>query len=407
MNTPKIRLLVADTAPLYPPAWGGPKRIWNLYGNFSQDLFDITYVGVKFGLEKEKKYNLNRIRGNFKEILCNLPPHYNLWHEFERRFFKEIYLDLFVYLWMHTDWQFKYILNTQNEDIVICSHPWPALSIKKNRNQLFIYDAHNCEYLLIDQILNKHPLKKFILMQVKKIEGDACKKSDFILACSKKEKEDLVDIYKVNSDRILIFTNGADYRERITASERENAKKELGLVPTDKIIVFIGAYYKPNIDAVQSILETISIDTVEAKFFIIGTVAEAFRDENIPANVYFLGQISDEMLHKFLIASDVAINPMFNGSGINIKMLDYMSYGLPIITTECGARGLDTNGKNPMIISDIANFSDNIKKIINDNLLYKRMSEDGGNLILERYNWKALSSRLESIILEKIKKNKI
>ena len=49
---PRIKLLITDTAPLYPPLWGGPQRIWNLYGNLSQELFSITYVGVKFGMLK-------------------------------------------------------------------------------------------------------------------------------------------------------------------------------------------------------------------------------------------------------------------------------------------------------------------------------------------------------------------
>ena len=38
---------------------------------------------------------------------------------------------------------------------------------------------------------------------------------------------------------------------------------------------------------------------------------------------------------------DVALNPMFSGSGSNLKMLDYTASGVPVLTTPFGNRGLD------------------------------------------------------------------
>ena len=40
----------------------------------------------------------------------------------------------------------------------------------------------------------------------------------------------------------------------------------------------------------------------------------------------------------------MAINPMFGGSGTNIKMFDFMAAGLPTISTEIGARGIESPG---------------------------------------------------------------
>lgn len=386
----KKRILLADTAPLYPPLWGGPKRIWNLYSNFSQDLFDITYVGIKANLEDGLKYSFNKIRDNFKEISCAFPPHYYLWHLIEQKFFKDTSLDLFIYLRMHTDWHFKYALNSQNADVIICSHPWSSLCVEKKNTQFFIYDAHNCEYRLMDRILGKHIFKKFVLKQVKRIEGDACRKSDLILVCSEKEKNDFLDLYGVKENKIIIIPNGALVRERIGKTRGEG-----------KAIIFVGAYYKPNIDAARLIIEELAPRLREFKFLIIGTVFDAFKTEKIPENIKFLGKISEEELNTALMSSDIAINPMFDGSGINIKMLDYMSYGLPIVTTQVGARGIKTNGRQPMIVSTPDNFIDNIKMLSNDTLLYKRMSIDGMGLVAERYDWKKISAKLEGIILEK------
>lgn len=399
----KIKILITDTAPLHPPMWGGPKRIWNLYSHFPQDLFDMTYAGVNCNLGKDKKYIFNKIQDNFKEISCSLPAHYYLWHVFEKAIFKDNSFDLFPYLWMHTDWQFKYILNSKDADIVVCSHPWSALCINKNKKHFFIYDAHNCEYLLMDRILGKHIFKSLVLRRVKKIEGDACRRSDLILVCSEKEKKDFLDLYKLNVDKIIITANGANISKGNGDKTKKDCRIKLSLSLEDKVIVFIGAYYKPNIDAARFIIRKLSQELKEFKFLIIGTVFDAFKTERMPLNVKLLGWILDEQLDEVLRASDISINPMLDGSGINIKMLDYMSYGLPIVTTECGARGIETDGKQPMMVSTIDDFAENIKVLNSDTQLYKRMSEDGKSLITQRYDWKMISDKLQEVIMERFR----
>jgi glycosyltransferase involved in cell wall biosynthesis len=396
-------VLISDTAPLYPPLWGGPKRIWNIYNNFSKDLFDLTYVGVTYRLGNDIKYSFNKIRENFKQILCVLPPYYYPWHAIEQAIFKNTTVDLFIYLNMHTDWQFRYILNSQSTDIVICSHPWSSLCIKKEDKQFFIYDAHNCEYLLIDQILGKHLLKRLVLSQVKKIERDACKKSDLILVCSNEEKEDFIDLYKVIPEKIIIVPNGARIIEEHQRKTKESCRQTLSISPKEVVIIFIGTYYKPNIDAARFIIEKIAPALSQFKFIIVGTSSEAFRKDQISSNILLLGRVSDQLLDWALSASDIAINPMFDGSGVNIKMLDYMSYGLPIVTTECGARGIETFGRQPMIVSSIENFVENIKILTNDSILYKQMSEDARILVVEHYDWEKISTKLQNILLERLK----
>jgi len=51
----RIKIVISDTAPLYPPQWGGPKRIWELYSHLSQDRFYLDYVGIDALLNKKTK----------------------------------------------------------------------------------------------------------------------------------------------------------------------------------------------------------------------------------------------------------------------------------------------------------------------------------------------------------------
>lgn len=399
----KQKILITDTAPLYPPLWGGPKRIWNLYSHFPGDYFDITYVGVNFSLEKKKRYFFQRINDNFSQVLCSFPNHYYLWHAFERRFFRNTSLDLFVYLLMHTDWHFRYALFSQNADIITCSHPWSSLSINKDNSKFFIYDAHNCEYLLMEQILKKHPLRKLVLRKVKKIEEDACVKSDLILVCSDKEKQDFIDLYKISPKKISIIPNGTEITERPKREQKISARISLSLSENEKIAIFIGTFYKPNIDAVSFIIDELAEKLKNIRFLIVGSVFDFFRAKTLPDNIAFLGRVSEENLANALLSADIAINPMFEGSGVNIKMLDYMAYSLPIISTECGSRGIEKKqGRDAFLVSAKQDFAQNIEKLLKNDSLMNSLSLNSEELAREKYDWRKISSDLRELIINRV-----
>src|SRR3989338_8241998 len=346
--------------------------------------------------------HFKKIRDNFKEVACALPAHYHLWNIAKRALFRNTPIDLFTSLWMHTDWYFKYALNSHKADIMICSHPWPSLCMDKRKGQMFIYDAHNCEYILMDRILSRHPLKHWVLRRVKKIEADACKKSDLILACSENEKNELLRIYKADPEKIIIVSNGTNVVTQKSSTDKGEAKKKLGFSSADKIVIFIGAYYKPNIEAVNFIVSKLAFQLPDFKLLVVGTVADAFKNRKVIPNIRFLGGVSEDILQAALTAADIAINPVLEGSGINIKMLDYMSYGLPILTTSCGARGIDTAQREPFIVSELDEFSDNIRRIMLKSELYRKMSQEAREVAGERYNWQAISKKLQETILKKM-----
>lgn len=70
----------------------------------------------------------------------------------------------------------------------------------------------------------------------------------------------------------------------------------------------------------------------------------------MPENVGMLGLVSEEEKNRVFSIVDFALNPMMSGSGTNLKMFDYMSAGIPIITTEFGTRGIED--KQHFIISE-------------------------------------------------------
>lgn len=398
-----VRIVISDTAKLYPPLWGGPKRIWNLFKHFPEDKFDITYIGIDCELKKfAQKYSTKKIKDNFREISSALPFHHIPWYVFEKKILRNTAFDIFTYLFMNTDREFKSILNAQKKDIFVGSHPWAFPCLGKNSGRLVIYDAHNCEYLLMRQILKGKWLRGLVCPQVAKIERKACAISDIILVCSNAEKESFINLYGLPAEKIHVVPNGACVRPFTEAEDKLEAKEKLGIAGK-KSVVFVGAYYRPNIEALNFIVRALAPYLKECHFLLAGTATDSLQRAGGRENITLLGGVSDAKLEQILQAADIAINPMFNGAGVNIKMLDYMSYGLPVVTTECGARGIEVLGSCPFIVSGPDEFAFNIKKLSLDEQLCQRLSRDGRALIAQRYDWQAISSRLEAIIEKNMK----
>lgn len=83
----------------------------------------------------------------------------------------------------------------------------------------------------------------------------------------------------------------------------------------------------------------------------------------VPENVKFYGKVPMPKVKQIYSASEIAINPIFSGSGLNIKMLDYFASGLTVISTKHGARGLDVVNSRDLIICDEKDFEKEIRKL--------------------------------------------
>ena len=79
----------------------------------------------------------------------------------------------------------------------------------------------------------------------------------------------------------------------------------------------------------------------KVRFLLLGSQCEYFRHKKLPSNVALLGLVTEEEKAAVASTCDFALNLMESGSGTNLKMFDYMASGIPTITTEFGARGID------------------------------------------------------------------
>ncbi|ELV8773800.1 glycosyltransferase family 4 protein, partial [Vibrio harveyi] len=88
--------------------------------------------------------------------------------------------------------------------------------------------------------------------------------------------------------------------------------------------------------------------------YIAGSVCEKINITPL-GNSKVLGVIDD--VFKFYQLVDISINPILYGSGLKMKNVESLLYGIPVITNKLGAKGFEFINDNFMRITDTSDIA--------------------------------------------------
>jgi len=276
-------------------------------------------------------------------------------------------------------------------DIFISSHPYFFKMFKNyGGDKSLMYEAHNVDAELKKTYLNSNNIyaKKY-LDTVEEVESIACNESAIVSAVSEQDKNGLSKRYGIEPDKVVVVPNGVDCSscEFIPYSERLRRSKE-------RSIVFVSSAHGPNIEAVDFIINFLAPADKKNNYLIIGNVDIEYVGKNIPDNVKFLGILNNSEKNKVLADASVAINPMFSGGGTNLKVLEYLACGLPLISTKYGMRGFEQL-MNYAFIADDDNFLNVITEVMSmrvDKLDENSLKARG--IVKNNFDWTVVTREL-------------
>ncbi len=229
------------------------------------------------------------------------------------------------------------------------------------------------------------------------VEAELCRFADLIFACSHEDREVFHDLYDVPFSKILIVPNGT-FTQRIAPADeaaRHAAKQKLGL-GEQPLTLFVGSAYPPNVQAAEFICNQLAPALPDITFAICGGVGDALDSATFitRANVCVTGYQSEEDKFAYVTAADLAINPMFSGSGTNIKMFDYMAAGLPIVSTPIGVRGIASGPETAFEVCPESEFAQRIQHIVQDRENASALGQAARHLAEQKYSWERISAQL-------------
>ncbi len=391
----RIKILVLSTYSCYPPRGGGQQRLFNIYSRLAKK-FGVTICSI---IESNKPCE-NFLLGNGLRQVCipQSQDHAVLqWME-EKKAGKNLYdccmIDLIGKSPRYIEAVKKYMAES---DIIIFSHPYLFDLAKYTPiSSKIIYDAVDIEYLQ-----KKAHLDNTWGTKIFAAEKNCCDRSDMIFTTSTEDRISLQNLYDIRSDKILVVPNGVDTQQIrfISDNERLAQKKDCNL-ENIRTILFVGSWHPPNLEALKFITRDLLPGLKNTKLLLVGSIRDYYLSEGgkLPDTVLAFGVVDEVEKYELYKLADIAINPMFSGSGTNIKMLDYFSSGIPVVTTGTGARGLGIENNKEAIISDPGTMHDSIVQLISDRALQDKIKRNARALVESAYSWDRIVKDIEDHI---------
>ena len=395
-GTPRLTVFVPFD--FRPANFGGAARVFNLYNNLSRRFVVNAVAIADYGVKSEAKaYNEN--------FTVHVVPHSKEYADLKEteegrargRLHDILLIDRYPLIpeLVETATRLSY-----HTDCVVACHPFTFdMLAEAYRNALLVYEAHDIEADIKESYFaEENAVNRAYLEKVRNAEERACRESDVIFSVSDEDSRYMQENFGVEADKIVLAENGVDTRKSTFTSPagRRSLKRMLGI---DKpVVIFVGSDHGPNVEAADFIIEELAPRDKNIEYAIGGSIIWHYKAggarKTIPGNVRFLGVLSEGEKEALYAIGDLAVNPIFSGSGTNLKIFDYGAHGLPVVSTGFGIRGAPELAEC-VIVSERGAFLDAIRGVLQKSEVELReMTETCRRIVEDTYDWKVISGRM-------------
>lgn len=312
-------------------------------------------------LAKEKLRKILKYLKLSKKIII----HYNIDEIYPNslsRYVKKLHkINKFDVIWTEYVWYSKLLKVLDKDTIkVIDTH-----DVFTNREKLFLNNGENPNWYYTTQ----------------RQEARGLSRANYVVAIQEKEEQFFREIVKSNTEVVTI----GNYIKI----------KEVCVVDNKKYM-FVGSNNDLNIYCIKyfinNIFPKIKQKEPDSEFLIVGGVCKDIPDSD---EYIKLGYVDD--LDKIYKNVRLVINPIKSGTGLNIKTIEALGNCKPLVTTSCGAKGLNENvNEICKVVDGDEEFAECVVEILNDNKLAEKLSKNAFNFV-SNYN-NNVEERLRNII---------
>lgn len=216
-----------------------------------------------------------------------------------------------------------------DSDLIICDAIyWVSLIKSIFPDRQIIFRSLDVEYDKALWYSKLHSKSSLLVKSSYEFEKKAYHDADLVFALTQNDVERLAELYQISLNKfrvIPICSVNADIISKYVPNKREKNKLTKGLLISAAAI-----------DHSETILN--KIGTIKNfELHIVGRAGMML--ENVPANVILHGIISEKEKNDLLAECDFALNISEMTFGMNIKMSDYFSSGIPVLSNKLGVRG--------------------------------------------------------------------
>ena len=175
----------------------------------------------------------------------------------------------------------------------------------------------------------------------------------------------------------------------------------------NKIIFSGNLNYMPNIDALNWLLnncwEKVLQEKQNSELHIVGRGANKVLVDKILSykSTYFIGEVED--ITEYLRDAAISVAPMQSGSGMQLKILEAMRLGIPVLTNKLGKGDIRAiNNKEILIADDPKDFSKKICYLLSNKNFREDLGAKGKIFIEKNHDSELNSQKFYSDIIDLI-----
>ena len=394
----RAQLTAVNHYDVFPFNHGGSLGIRGLYKALSE-WFDVNIITfVTHDYFPEEVY----ISDHVKVIPIVLPEklvqmQYAMYEEYGMDEHTMVDSSPAVVRWYH---EFPEVINRVKEIakksfIVLAEHVFTWRIIKKACPDKHLwYRANNVEYDYKLTTWDKIGCPKDLLKEIYDIEKECCEECECVLTVSDLEKKRFIELYELPEKMYGKFINirsgyDTDDLQTIMPSERDHISGDYQ---------YSGLFIASDTPSTRKAAENciaVAKDCPDIQIVLLGGVGKAFKEVLLPKNIVITGIVTDEEKVYYLQHCDFALNLLEAGAGINVKMFEYFAFGIPVVTTKYGARGIKLTDNEDCIITENGRFSDDIRDFCELSIQKRdNIAKNALNLLVEHYSWRSLAKKI-------------
>jgi glycosyltransferase involved in cell wall biosynthesis len=268
-------------------------------------------------------------------------------------------------------------------DIIQYEGPWlfPYCPARKPR----VLIAHNVEARLSEGVAK---IPEAIRVQIASTERDAWRQADLALCFTCEDRDGLLSRYGAREAFVLPIGVDIGSLRPSTPSQKTEARRKLGL-EGKFVVLFTGSRHLPNRNALALMDDwSRQISDPEVLWVAAGSIGARSKSRE---NFIQTGELPD--IEDWFRAADCCINPLVEGSGMNVKMLEFLAHGLPVVSTPFGARGFEIQEGAHALVREVGQFVQTLKALKVDPVLRRNLAQNARRLVEEQYSWEAIGKR--------------
>ncbi len=238
------------------------------------------------------------------------------------------------------------------------------------------------DYTRFSSSILKRNMYRYLTSKLKTFEINAIAKVDQVFAITE-------------NDKIQFQTDGIQVPITVIPFGIEKSSTVIPEIKANKIF-FLGAYnWKPNLDAalflIHEILPELIVRNPSIELHFAGTYTPKVFNSYASKHIIIHGKVASSS--DFLLNHGILVAPIFSGSGVRVKIVEALSFGLPVIASTIAMQGIDSESA---LIADTKNeFIQHICQLIDNVDSRKKLQQKAIDTIQQKFTMEPIALSLK------------